>query len=153
PQLSGEIGAAAWRGDVSRVEAFLKDDSENANALWTYGTRPLQWACNGGNLPIVKMLLKNGAMVNPPPTSTNELKSTLFVNRYFNSVSAESNRLFIGGSSARLSGSSTNFPWRDPYLTLSPLQLALANGHTEVAEYLIRHGARVDLASAASLGR
>jgi hypothetical protein len=38
------------------------------------------------------------------------------------------------------------------YLTMTPLQLSLAGGHTNIAMLLIAHGARIDLASAASLG-
>jgi hypothetical protein len=39
-----------------------------------------------------------------------------------------------------------------PVLSASPLQLAVANRHFEIARLLVQHGAKVDLASAASLG-
>ena len=164
----GEIADAAQRGNVAMVKAFLEDDPRNANRPWIFNSTPLQWACNHGHHTVVELLLKYGAEVDPPKPVFTPLSRMIAFNALMNGLEGESNRLWAASTGGRL-----HEPPRDrghsdaagtereylglsekdrAYPTLTPLQLSLAGGHTNIATLLIKRGAKIDLASAASLG-
>ncbi len=60
------ITIAAFEGDLDRVDALLKADASQANALNPAGQRPLSLAANGGHLTVVKALLEAGARIEAP---------------------------------------------------------------------------------------
>lgn len=146
--VSGEIGDAAYRNDLKMAKAFLKDDPHNANASWLWGSTPLDWACNEGHLEMVKLLLANGAQVNPSHDDRGDVGRMVEFNRIMNYFAGNG----IAWTNSDASGGQTNCGIPPPSLSASPLELAVANHHFEIAGLLIKHGAKVDLASAASLG-
>ena len=60
------ITIAAFEGDLDRVEASLKADPSQANALNPAGQRPLSLAAKRGYLTVVKSLLEAGAQIEAP---------------------------------------------------------------------------------------
>ena len=60
------ITVPAFEGDLDSVEASLKADPSQANALNPGGQRPLSLAAKGGHLAVVKALLKAGAQIEAP---------------------------------------------------------------------------------------
>lgn len=152
PNVSGEIGDAARRNDLEMAKAFLKDDPRNANASWLWGSTPLHWACNEGNLEMVKLLLAYGAEVNPPRHDLDDATRMVQFNRIQNYLQANTQCRI--GNDVVVTNRGTRGPASriSPFLSASPLQLALANSHFEIARLLVKHGAKADLASAASLG-
>ena len=60
------ITIPAFEGDLDRIEASLKADPSQANALNPAGQRPLSLAAKGGHLTVVKALLEAGAQMEAP---------------------------------------------------------------------------------------
>lgn len=60
------ITIPAFEGNLDKVEASLKVDPSQANALSPGGQRPLSLAAKGGHLTIVKALLEAGAQIEAP---------------------------------------------------------------------------------------
>lgn len=153
PGRTSDIADAAQRGDLPGVEAWLRELPADANLRWFNGTTPLQWACNGGHLEVAELLLRHGARTDPPPQRRTEhsrkLELTLF--KHWSQIHTNRGATVIPDTVRRrawaMPASQTN--WHN---FLPPLELALAGGHREVADLLVRHGARVDLYSAATLG-
>ncbi len=149
----GEIALAAWRGDLPMVKAFLETDPHSAERPWVFGGTALQWAC---------------AAVDPPPHVRDQQTRVVEFNALWNTLRAECNRIWTartaGGlrdtpnASDRSDGARTENEHgvapeiKRACLALTPLQLSLGSGHTNIAALLIAHGAKIDLASAASLG-
>ena len=169
PGVFGEIADAARRGDVGMVKAFIDDDPRSVDRSWLFSSTGLQWACNQGHLAVVELLLEHGSAVNPPRRAPNYRIRMVEFNALMNTYGAESNRLENARSSTGTRASSSESvasggaaeaperdgdatPWYWSNLNLTPLQLALAGGHTEIARLLIKNGANVDLASASTLG-
>jgi ankyrin repeat protein len=166
--VCGEIADAAQRGDVAMVKAFLEYDPRNANRPWIFNSTPLQWACTHGHLAVVELLLKFDAAVDPPKPVTTPSARMIQFNAIMIGLVAESNRLWsaiaTGGLHETLTSRSQSDTTKEKdghaglperarsFLTLTPLQLSLAGGHTNIATLLIKHGAKIDLSSAASLG-
>lgn len=59
--------AATRKGDVAKVKALL-DKGVSANAKSDYGQTPLFFACDRGNLEMVRLLIDHGADVNVEDT-------------------------------------------------------------------------------------
>ncbi len=155
PGVSGEMSDAVRRNDLEMVKLFLKDDPRNVNALLLWDSRPLHWACNEGHREMVELLLAHGAEVNPPPHQLSDSERMEEMNRIENHYQTDTNAAAANTNreSEITAHDDEAFPQRMlPLLSASPLQLALANDHYEIARLLIRHGAKVDIASAASLG-
>src|SRR5690242_1443895 len=74
PLFSDELGdqllAAVRKSDVAGVRALLAKGAD-VNAKSPYGATPLFFACDRGNLEIVKLLLDRGAEVNVQDTFYN----------------------------------------------------------------------------------
>jgi ankyrin repeat protein len=136
------------------VKAFLRDDPRNVNASWVWGSTPLHWACNEGHLEMVKYLLAHGANVNPPEHEMNDVDRSVEFNRLENYFLANTNIPVETNKQDNISSddSQTTASRLAPLFTITPLQLALANNHFEIAKLLVKSGAKVDLISAASLG-
>jgi ankyrin repeat protein len=60
------ISVAAAVGDQERIEKLLRKDSSLAKQLNSAGVSPLSYACQGGYLHIVRLLLEHGADPNTP---------------------------------------------------------------------------------------
>ena len=60
------ITVPAFEGNLDKVEASLKADPSQANALNPAGQRPLSLSAKGGHLAIVKALLEAGAQIEVP---------------------------------------------------------------------------------------
>jgi len=67
-----EFFTAAKRGDVAAVTALL-DKGVNVNAKTRYGATALSYACDKGNLEVVKLLIDRGADVNSRDTFYGEV--------------------------------------------------------------------------------
>ena len=67
-----EFFAAARRGDVAAVKAFL-DKGVDVNAKTRYGATALAYACDKGHVEIVRLLIERGADVNVRDTFYNEV--------------------------------------------------------------------------------
>ncbi|KAI0256451.1 ankyrin repeat-containing domain protein, partial [Lactifluus subvellereus] len=81
------------------------------------GVLPLHAACSGGNDIVVRLLIENGADVNAPRLP-----------RRYSDKARSPSAPIIGATGS------------------TPLHFAAANGHTQVALTLLRHGARPDRA-------
>jgi len=158
--VSGEIADAARRGDLKMVKAFLKAEPTSANWPWLIGSTPLHWAANNGHIKIVRTLLEHGAKVDPPLRVSDRRNKLIEFNGLMNPFVTDSNQFRFSNSSIIHSNKATHwehwgtnfFSWFTWASKLTPLQLALAGGHADIARMLVEHGAKVDLASAAELG-
>lgn len=70
--LNEEFFAAARKGDVAAVKAFL-DKGVNVNAKTRYGATALSYACDKGHIEVVKLLIERGADVNAKDTFYGEV--------------------------------------------------------------------------------
>jgi len=70
--LNEEFFAAARKGDIAAVTAFL-DKGVNVNEKTRYGATALSYACDHGNVELVKLLLERGADVNVKDTFYGEV--------------------------------------------------------------------------------
>ena len=62
-----ELSAAARKGDAATVKRLL-DEGVDPNTKYRYGVTPLFYACDHGHLDVVKVLLDHGAEVNVKDT-------------------------------------------------------------------------------------
>jgi len=62
-----ELSAAARKGDAATVKKLL-DEGVDPNTKYRYGVTPLFYACDHGHLDVVKVLLDHGAEVNVKDT-------------------------------------------------------------------------------------
>jgi ankyrin repeat protein len=76
PAFCGEIHDAAKNGDLSKVEALLKDDSELVFTRDRLGRTPLHWAAQEGHKDVVRVLLASKANVN---AKVNQSERTILV--------------------------------------------------------------------------
>src|SRR3989442_10148758 len=60
----GEIGNAAARGDLAKVQALLKNNPDLVSSKGDNGNTPLHWAALNGHKDVAELLLANGANVN-----------------------------------------------------------------------------------------
>src|ERR1044071_4184750 len=70
--LNEEFFAAARKGDVAAVKAFL-DKGVDVNAKTQYGATALSYACDKGHIEVVKLLIERGADVNMKDTFYGEV--------------------------------------------------------------------------------
>ncbi len=62
--FGGEIHDAAENGDLTKVEALLKDNPALVSSKNNYGATPLHMAAQNGHRDVVELLLAKGAEVN-----------------------------------------------------------------------------------------
>lgn len=67
-----EFFAAARKGDAAAVKAFL-DAGVDVNAKTRYGATALSYACDKGNIEVVRLLIERGADVNVKDTFYGEV--------------------------------------------------------------------------------
>jgi hypothetical protein len=65
--LTDELMAATRKSDLTQVKALL-DKGASVNSKSSYGQTPLFFACDRGNIEIVKLLIERGADVNVEDT-------------------------------------------------------------------------------------
>ncbi len=58
------VHTAAFDGDLTQVESFVKEDPSVVSHRDDEGRTPLHYAARNGHLDIVQFLLKNGADIN-----------------------------------------------------------------------------------------
>lgn len=137
------ILAAAQAGDAAKLRTLLDDDPNLIAAQEsTSGMTPLHVAASAGNAAVVELLLSLGADPNAKDDGDTALPLHYAAERGWLVVV----KLLVEA------GSDVN--WTEDYHRRGPLGWAVVfrEVHREVAEYLIAHGARLDLFSASALG-
>jgi len=62
--MSDDIFTAAQKNQVKRLQELLEDGADVNQADWDRGNTPVHWACAGGNLDCIELLLEYGADIN-----------------------------------------------------------------------------------------
>lgn len=159
--LAGEIHEAAQKGDLKKVERFLKENPELLNVGdASLGRTPLHWASLGGNLEMVKYLIAAGAQIQaldndrqtPLHMASTPEVSTLLVERgadvnakdtygrtplhYAAYYGREGLAQYLISVRSEVNGADEN--------GYTPLHWAVENNHKEVVTLLISKGANVN---------
>jgi cytohesin len=148
----GEITDAARFGDLQTVKAYLDYDSRFANWKGLLGATPLHWACNEGKMEVVKLLLDRGASPDPTIRPINRASFLRELNGMYNTLESEERRR-VAVMPVKTTGPPPGEDRVDLHPNATPLQLALAGGHQDIAALLVKRCAKVDPVSAAILGR
>ena len=81
-EKADEFLAAARKGDVAKVKSML-DGGVDVNTRSQYGATALSFACDRGNLDLVKLLIERGADVNAADTFYNATPLTWAADKGF----------------------------------------------------------------------
>jgi len=135
---------AVERGDEEATRALLREDPRLATVSDERGVHTaLHIAAASGNAPLVELLLANGADPNAHDTGDNATPLHYAAERGWIEVV----RLLVEAG--------TDVNWTQDMHELGPLGWALAfePSQMEVANYLVEHGARIEIFPAIALGR
>ena len=113
-------------GNISMVELYLKAGI-NPNATDKDGLTPLDYAANADNPAIFKMLFRHGAKLNP--ASNRPVFRAVYAGKITNVKILDKHR-------ANLNAKMQN--------GFTPLVATIISGHTEIADYLLRRGYRIN---------
>ena len=118
-----DICTAAMLGDVERVEAFLREDPGLKDAKGAHGIPVMYYPAIIGNTVIAEILLEHGADINAGEGGNTALHGAAMFGQ---AIMAE--WLLAHGAN----------PDALDYEGKTPLEVAIKNGHSEVAEVLRR---------------
>jgi ankyrin repeat protein len=131
---SADLMGAIKSGNVNEVQEYISSNNILLHARVLGGYTPLETAVDLKQLAVAKFLIEAGADVKEPtPDRATLLHHAAFLNE------AEMAGLLIDH------GIPVNAPWG--WNQRSPLHIAAEKGNMEVAQFLLKHGADVNLAS------
>jgi ankyrin repeat protein len=130
PAFCGEIHDAAKGGDLEKVKALLKDNSDLVNSKDDNGNTPLLWAATKGHKNVAALLLASKAEVN---VSDNGGETPLFAAAAFDHKDVAE---LLLTNNARINAKDNR--------GLTPLHAAALAGHKDVAELLLANQAEVN---------
>jgi ankyrin repeat protein len=149
-----DLMVAASRGDLSRVEALLRDGADDVNAHDAFGQTALMYAASAGHQQVVEELIDGGADVDAR-NRNHKSASELAEARGHAALAAllRNARLFLAARDGDLGkldelldgGVDPNALLRDEW---TALMIATLNNHPQVVAALLRRGAYADAQNA-----
>lgn len=131
--LQAALAAVAHHGNERALADFLEyhnlDHASRAHEIWRFGVKPLQMAVDSGRLPVVKLLLEHGVMVNPSGSIWGKTPLGMAVERGMSSIVLE---LLKHGADVH-----------QPSNFRLPLHTAASQGYSDIVQMILNHGADV----------
>ncbi len=129
--VSDALCIAAKQGSLPLVQTLLESKKVDANTLNNEGHHPLIKATEKGHVPVMQLLIDNGATVN---YCSHNNETPLYVATYYGHTSAT--RLLIEHDA------DANIP--ESTYSRTPLHISASLGHAHIVKLLLRSGACVN---------